>query len=399
MSFRSDFPLFDDPNVHFLDSAASSQKPLIVIDEMAEFAAHHYANVQRGAYRLAVEATDIFERARSRTASFIGGQPQNLILTRGATTSLNMIAFGWGAQHLRAGDTILATIMEHHANLVPWQMVARRTGATVRPIPITEDFRVDMEALEDLLDPSVRIVAVTGMSNVLGTIPDLERISASIRRTGALLVVDGAQLVAHRPVNVSELDIDFLAFSAHKMLGPTGIGGLWGRSERLEEMEPFEGGGEMISRVEFEHSTWTDIPHRFEAGTPPIIEAAGLLATIEYLESVGMATVKTHDSVLTQYAWDRLRSIDDLELYGPEPGDDRGGVISFTLGDAHPHDLATILDQRGVAIRAGHHCAEPITRYLGVSSTARASFHIYNNESDIDALVDGLEAAVRLFGI
>lgn len=399
MSFRSDFPLFDDPNVHFLDSAASSQKPLIVIDEMAEFAAHHYANVQRGAYRLAVEATEIFERARSRTASFIGGQPQNLILTRGATTSLNMIAFGWGAHHLRAGDTILATIMEHHANLVPWQMVARRTGATVRPIPITEDFRVDMEALEDLLDPSVRIVAVTGMSNVLGTIPDLERISASIRRTGALLVVDGAQLVAHRPVNVSELDIDFLAFSAHKMLGPTGIGGLWGRSERLEEMEPFEGGGEMISRVEFEHSTWTDIPHRFEAGTPPIIEAAGLLATIEYLESVGMATVKTHDSVLTQYAWDRLRSIDGLELYGPEPGDDRGGVISFTLGDAHPHDLATILDQRGVAIRAGHHCAEPITRYLGVSSTARASFHIYNNESDIDALVDGLEAAVRLFGI
>lgn len=401
---RSDFPIFerpigDRPN-HFLDSAASAQKPVQVLEAMDRFARTAYANVHRGAYTLSLEATEAYETARSKVAQFINaGSPSEVVLCRGATTGLNMVAHGWGGEHLRPGDRVLITMMEHHANVVPWQMVARRTGARLDHVPLTEDYRLDLDALLTKLDRDVKVVAVTGMSNVLGTIPPLTQIVSAAHQVGAIVVVDGAQLVPHLGVDVQALGADFLAFSAHKMLGPTGIGVLWGRMERLEEMEPFEGGGEMISDVRLHTATWAAIPHRFEAGTPPIIEAVGLSAAIDYLEKVGMEAIATHDRELTRYALDRLAELPALTVYGPPTTEGRGGVISFTLGDAHPHDLATILDEEGVAVRAGHHCAKPLMRLLGVPATARASFYLYNDAGDVDALVEGLRRAVELFGI
>jgi cysteine desulfurase/selenocysteine lyase len=393
---RADFPILRN-GVHFLDSAASSQKPAQVLEAMDRFARTSYANVHRGAYRLSVEATNAYEAARARVASFIGAaDPREVIFTRGATTALNTVAFGWGMEHLKAGDRILSTEMEHHANLVPWQMVARRTGATLDHVAVT-DFRLDMGSLTDKLGPDVKIVAVTGMSNVLGTIPDIPAIAAKTRQTGARLVVDAAQLVPHSGVDVQALGADFVAFSAHKMLGPTGIGVLWGRLDALEEMEPFEGGGEMISDVTLTGATWADIPHRFEAGTPPIIEAVGLHAAIDYLDSIGMAEVFAHDAELTAIALARLGDLPGLVVQGPPAGDDRGGVVSMTLDGVHAHDLATILDEEGVAVRAGHHCAKPLMRCLGVTATARASFYVYNDEADIDALVKGLRRASDIF--
>lgn len=368
---------------------------------MSTFASHHYANVHRGAYHLSVEATDMYERTRATAARFIGAtDPNQVVLCRGTTTALNMVAFGWGARHLRPGDRILLTVMEHHANLVPWQMVAARTGAVLDFVPITSDYRLDMEAFHEKIEAGgVRVVAVTGMSNVLGTLPPLDLIVAAAHAVEALVVVDGAQLVPHRPVDVEGLDADFLAFSSHKMLGPTGIGVLWGKSERLEEMDPFEGGGEMIAEVGWETSTWAPVPHRFEAGTPPIIEAAGFGAALAYLDGIGMEALATHDRHLTSYALAALGEIPSLTIHGPPDGDDRGGVISFTLGDAHPHDLATILDEEGVSVRAGHHCAKPLTRTMGVPATARASFYVYNTTDDVDALVRGINRAARIFGI
>ncbi len=367
---------------------------------MSDFAGHRYANVHRGAYWLSLHATEQFEASRRKVAGFIGAaDPAEVVLTRGATTALNQVAHGWGGEHLRHDSRILLTLMEHHANLVPWQMVAKRTGAKLDFIPLTDDFRLDMEAFERKLGPDVAVVAVTGMSNVLGTMPDLKRIVAGARSVGAISVIDGAQLVPHNPVDVADMDADFLAFSAHKMLGPTGIGVLWGKPDRLEEMEPLEGGGEMISDVGLESSTWARVPHRFEAGTPAIIESVGLAAAIDYLDHLGMEAVAAHDRHLTRYALDRLSEIPSLKIHGPNDTDARGGVISFTLGDAHPHDLATILDEYGVSVRAGHHCAKPLTRHLGVPATARASFYVYNTTDDVDALVTGLHEAGRLFSI
>ncbi len=367
---------------------------------MSDFAAHRYANVHRGAYWLSLHATEQFEATRQKVAGFIGASdPDQIVLTRGATTGLNQVAHGWGGEHLRPGSRVLLTLMEHHANLVPWQMVAKRTGAALDFIPLTPDFRLDMDAFEAKLGPDVAVVGVTGMSNVLGTMPDLRTVIDGARSVGAISVIDGAQLVPHHPVDVSDLDADFLAFSAHKMLGPTGIGALWGKPERLEEMEPMEGGGEMIADVTLESSTWARVPHRFEAGTPAIIESVGLAAAIDYLTGLGMGAVAAHDRDLTRYALDRLAEIPSLEVYGPAGTEDRGGVVSFTLGDAHPHDLATILDEHGVSVRAGHHCAKPLTRHLGVPATARASFYIYNTTDDIDALVTGLHEAGRLFSV
>ena len=395
---KADFPILDS-GVHFLDSGASSQKPIAVLEAMDHFARTSYANVHRGAYKLSVASTDAYEAARRRVAQFIGAETDDeVIFTRGATTSLNMVAFGWGLENLTEGDRVLSTEMEHHANLVPWQMVCKRTGAALDHIHITDDFRLDMDAYEQKLGPDVKVVAVTGMSNVLGTMPDIPRIAELAHRLGARVVVDAAQLVPHSPVNVQDLGADFVAFSSHKMLGPTGIGILWGRMDALEETEPVEGGGEMISNVTLHDATWAAIPHRFEAGTPPIIEAVGLHAAIDYLDSIGMDKIFEHDQELTKVALERLGDVPGVTVQGPKDLDRRGGVVSMTMEGIHAHDLATILDEQNVAVRAGHHCAKPLMRCLGVTATARASFYVYNEESDIDALVSGLRRAGELFG-
>lgn len=395
---KADFPVLDS-GVHFLDSGASSQKPIPVLEAMDHFARTSYANVHRGAYKLSMASTDAYEAARRRVAGFINAPtPDEVIFTRGATTSLNMVAFGWGLENLGEGDTILTTEMEHHANLVPWQMVAKRTGARLDHVAVTDGGRLDMNDLLAKLDPTVKVVAVTGMSNVLGTIPDVPAIARVAHEHGARVVVDAAQLVPHRRVDVQTLGADFVAFSSHKMLGPTGIGVLWGTMEALEEMEPFEGGGEMISDVTLHDATWAAIPHRFEAGTPPIIEAVGLHAAIDYLESIGMDVIFEHDRELTEVALDRLGDVPGLVIQGPKDLEDRGGVISMTMDGIHAHDLATILDEEGVAVRAGHHCAKPLIRRLDVAATVRASFYVYSDESDIDALVNGLRRAGELFG-
>jgi cysteine desulfurase/selenocysteine lyase len=396
---KADFPVLAD-GVHFLDSGASSQKPIPVLEAMDSFARSSYANVHRGAYKLSVAATDAYEAARERVARFIGAtDPREVIFARGATTALNMVAFGWGLEHLGPGDRILSTEIEHHANLVPWQMVAKRTGATLDHVPMTDDFRLDLAVYEEMLGPDVKIVAVTGMSNVLGIMPPIARISEKAHQVGARMVVDAAQLVPHSPVDVEALGADFVAFSAHKMLGPTGIGVLWGRMDALEEMEPFEGGGEMISDVTLHDATWAEIPHRFEAGTPPIIEAVGLHAAIDYLDSIGMDKVLEHDRELTEVALARLGDVPGLHIQGPTTLEDRGGVVSMSMDGVHAHDLATILDEQGVAVRSGHHCAKPLMRRLGVAATARASFYVYNTEEDVDALVSGLRRAGELFGV
>lgn len=399
-SIRDDFGVFDDGGLHFLDSAASSQKPRQVIEAMADFASHGYANVHRGAYALSLHATERYESARHRVASFLGSSdPAEVVFTRGTTSALNLLAHGWGGTHLRPGDRILLTTMEHHANLVPWQMVARRTGARLDFIPLGDDFRLDLGHLDRLIDADTKIVSVTGMSNVLGTLPPLGAIFAAAAEVGAFRIVDAAQLVPHFSVDVTTLGADAVVFSAHKMLGPTGIGALWARPERLEEIEPVEGGGDMISDVTLHGATWASVPHRFEAGTPPIIEAVGLAAAVDYLEKLGMETVAAHDAAITRYALDALATVPQLTVHGPSRLTDRGGVISFTMGDIHAHDLATILDQHGVAVRAGHHCAKPLMRILDVPATARASFYVYTDRNDVDSLVEALGDAGRLFGV
>ena len=397
---RGDFPAFAAGAGHFLDSAASSLKPSAVVQAMSEFATTIYANVHRGAYRLSLESTDRYEAARADVARFIGaGSPTEVVLPRGTTSGLNLVAGGWGGHRLTAGDRVLLTHMEHHANIVPWHMIAKRTGALIDFVGLTPQFELDMEDFYRLLERRPRVVSVTGMSNVLGTVPPIREIADAAHRIGAIVIVDGAQLVPHRPVDVDALGVDFLAFSAHKMLGPNSIGGLWGRPELLEQMEPVEGGGDMIADVTLEGSTWTSVPHRFEAGTPPIIEAIGFSAAINYLEKLGMAEVAAHDRSLTDYALTRLAEVPKLSVQGPNASADRGGVISFTLGDAHAHDLATILDTMGVSVRAGHHCAKPLMRHLGVTATARASFSVYSTTEDVDALIVGLHRAAELFRI
>ncbi len=396
---RADFPVLED-GVHFLDSGASSQKPIQVLTAMDSFARSTYANVHRGAYKLSVASTNAYEAARERVGRFIGSpDPSQVIFTRGTTTALNMVASGWGLEHLGEGDRIISTEIEHHSNLVPWQMVAKRTGAVLEHIPMTEDFRLDFEAFENLLGPDVKIVTLTGMSNVLGTIPPVRRFADLAHSVGARVVVDAAQLVPHAPVDVAAMGADFVAFSGHKMLGPTGIGVLWGRPDALEEMEPFEGGGEMIADVTLQDATWAPIPARFEAGTPPIIEAVGLHAAVDYLDSIGMEKVIDHDRHLTEVALKRLGDVPGLSIQGPTDLEDRGGVVSMVMDGIHAHDLATILDEEDVSVRAGHHCAKPLMRRMGVAATARASFYVYNDESDIDALVTGLRRARELFGV
>lgn len=402
-ALRADFPILErEVNGHqlvYLDSAATTQKPQSVLDAMDDYYRFHNANVHRGAHTLAVEATEMYEGARAKVAGFIGAEPDQLVFTRGTTTALNYIAYGWGLNHLKAGDKILVTVMEHHANLVPWQLISRYTGAELVYLELNDDLTVDVSSLDRILTDDIAIIAFSGMSNVTGALGPIDVLTDAARSVGAISVLDGAQLVPHTPVDVTELGVDFLAFSAHKMLGPTGIGALWGRAERLEEMEPTEGGGEMINTVDRHSSTWAPVPHKFEAGTPPIAEAVGFGAAVDYLDAVGMDVIAAHEGELTAIALERLSEIPDLTIYGPKDIAKRGGAVSFELGDVHPHDIATILDQDGIAVRAGHHCAKPLMKYLNIPATARASFYLYNVPEEVDALVESLHKARKLFGL
>ncbi len=397
---RADFPILSR-EVHgrplvYLDSAASSQKPTRVIRAMTEYLEQHHANVHRGAHQLSIEATDAYENARSVVAGFIGASdPAEVIFTRGTTESINLVSYAWGAG-LEPGDEIVLTVMEHHSNIVPWQLLAARSGVTLKFAGLTNEGRLDMDHLASLIGPSTRLVGVTHVSNSLGVMNPVAEVARLAHDAGALCLVDGAQAVAHKAVDVAALGCDFYAFSAHKMCGPTGIGALWARREILDAMPPFQGGGEMISEVRLEGSSWADVPQKFEAGTPAIAEAVGFGAAVDYLTDVGLDAIGTHEAQITAYALERLQSLDGFSLFGPAT--DRLGVLSFQYGDVHPHDLATILDRRGVAIRAGHHCNQPLMDYLGVDATARASFYLYTTRAEIDALVDALLVARDLFG-
>ncbi len=403
-TLRKDFPILsremNDHPLVYLDSAASAQRPVQVLDAMREYDETTHANVHRGVYAIAEEATRRFEAARHAVGRFIGAPDPSheVVFTKNATEGLNLVAHTWGRANLHPGDTIVLTEMEHHANIVPWQMLASERGLTIRWIPIDDDGGLVLDQLDELLD-GAKMLGVTCMSNVLGTLNPIADIVEAAHRAGAIVVADGAQSVPHLPTDVTALGVDFLAFSAHKMLGPTGIGVLWGRHELLAELPPFLGGGEMILDVRKEGFTPNDIPWRFEAGTPPITEAIGLGAAVGYLQAVGMEAVRAHEISLTSYAMATLhdRFGPDIRIFGPGDPTARGGVLSFAYRDLHPHDISQILDQYGVCVRAGHHCAKPLMRRLGVNATARASFALYNDESDVDALADALAAAGAFF--
>ncbi|HEX7241561.1 MAG TPA: cysteine desulfurase, partial [Longimicrobiaceae bacterium] len=381
------------------DNAATSQKPRVVLDALERFYRRDNANVHRGLHELSNRATEAYEGARLKVAGLFGiADPAELLWTRGTTEGLNLVANAWGAANLGPGDEVLLTVMEHHSNLVPWQLLARRTGARLRFLDVDDQGRLDLSALDELLTERTRLVSVGHVSNALGTVNPVREIAARARIVGAVTVVDGAQSAPHLPVDVPSLGCDFYAFSGHKMCGPTGIGGLWGRRELLEVMPPFLGGGDMIDVVELEGSTWAPLPHKFEAGTPHIAGAVGLGAAADFLAGIGRDAILAHERALVGYALERLAEVPDLKVWGPHDPAERSGVVSFTLADVHPHDLATILDARGVAVRAGHHCAQPLMRRLGVSSTARASFYLYNTRADADRLVEGLHHARDLFG-
>ena len=399
---RADFPILareiNGKPLVFLDSAASTQKPSAVLDAMDHFARTSYANIHRGAYTLSEEATRAYERARKTVAKFINARSaREVIYTRNTTESINLVARTWADANLRAGDHIVLSEMEHHSNIVPWQQAAQRTGATLHYTPITDEGELDLAAYDALLEQHrPRLVAITQMSNVLGTLTPLGDLIAKAHAVGALVLVDGAQGAPHLPVDVQALGCDFYAFSGHKMLGPSGIGILWGRAELLEAMPAFLGGGDMIREVTLDGFTWNDLPWKFEAGTPAIIEAVGLGAAVDYLRKLGMERVREHERALTAYALERLAAIPGLTIYGP-PAERRGGVVSFTLGEIHAHDLATLLDREGVAVRAGHHCAQPLMERFHLAATARASFYVYTTSDDIDALATALERAQSVF--
>jgi cysteine desulfurase/selenocysteine lyase len=383
----------------FLDSAASSQKPRQVLDAMREYYEHSYANVHRGVYTLAERATAGFEGAREKVRAFVNAETaREIIFTRQATEAINLVAYAWGLNNLGPGDVVIVTELEHHSNFVPWQYIAKRTGATFRMVPLTDDGELRLDALDELArDGNPKVVATNFVSNSLGTINDVAKISAWAHDHGAIYVCDAAQAAPHVPIDVQAIGADFLAFSAHKMLGPSGVGALWGRKELLEKMEPFNTGGHMIRRVRFDETTWGELPHKFEAGTAPLAEAVGLGAAIDYLTEVGLDAVGAHEHELTAYALERLAEIEGVTLYGPPP-ERRAGIVSFNVGDIHPHDVAQVLDIDGVAIRAGHHCCQPLMGKLGVAATNRASFYVYTVPEEIDRLVDGVLRAKQLFG-
>ena len=400
MTRRGDFPLLAaNPDLHYLDSAATSQKPAVVLDAIRNFYETTYANPHRGAYALSVAATDAYDAARRKVAAFAGvGDPDCLIFTRGTTEALNLIATSWGRPNIGPGDEIVVTALEHHANFVPWQQLAIEKGATLRICELTSDGRLDLDCLSGLINGKTRAVCFNHVSNALGTINPVHEIVRLVReRSSAVIVCDGAQGTPHLRVNFDDLGADFYAFSGHKMCGPMGIGALIGKRELLETMPPYQTGGDMVEFVYDDRTTWNALPHKFEAGTPNAADAAGLAAAVGYLESIGMDEVLRHEQSLVAEASERLSAIEDIRIYGP-PASGRSGVVSFTLGDVHPHDLATILDGEGVCIRAGNHCTQPLMRRLDVSATARASFYVYNDRADIDALVEGVLKAKEIFG-
>jgi cysteine desulfurase/selenocysteine lyase len=399
---RADFPILErtvgDHPLVYLDSAATSQKPRQVIDAESDFYAHHNANAHRGLYLLAEEATEHYEGARAKLASFIGApQPETVVFTRGTTESTNLVAYAWARRFVKEGDEILLTDMEHHSNIVPWQLAVRDTGATLRYLPLTDDGLLDLSELGSTLTERTKLLAVTGMSNSLGTLPPLKELIDAAHAVGALVLVDGAQLVPHVPVDVTALDCDFLTISGHKMLGPTASGGLYGKLEHLEAMDAFIGGGHMIDEVFHDRSTWNTVPYKFEAGTMNIAQEVGLGAAIDYLEALGMDAVREHEEEITAYAIDRLLDA-GATIYGPKDASARGGAVSFWFKEVHPHDLATILNEEGVAIRAGHHCNQLVMRRFGVPATARASFYVYNTKGEVDALIEALAKAESVFG-
>jgi cysteine desulfurase/selenocysteine lyase len=401
LAVRADFPIFRtgrDKPFHYLDSAATSQKPDAVLDAMQHFYATYNANIHRGIYGIAERATAAYEDARRKVAAFVNARsPRQVVFTRNSTEAINLVTHSWGRAHAHPGDAIVLTEMEHHANLVPWQLLAAEKQLELRFIPMTPSGELELEALPRLLaDGKVKLVGVVHISNVLGTVNPVAEIARLAHDAEALVLIDASQSVPHCPVDVQALDADFLVFTGHKMLGPTGIGALVARRELLEAMPPFMGGGEMIREVKLQASKWNDVPWKFEAGTMPIAEVVGLGAAVDYLQGLGMEAVFAHDRELAAYAMERLGEVEDLRLLGP-PASRRGGVVAFTLGDLHPHDVATVLDDDGVCVRAGHHCAMPLHEKLGIPASARASFHCYSVPEEVDALVRGLHRAKKVF--
>jgi cysteine desulfurase/selenocysteine lyase len=402
VKIRADFPILNEeayPGVPliYLDNAASSQKPRQVIQAMTDYYQTYHANVHRGIHRLSEEATNRYEGAREKVARFINApDASQIIWLRNATEGFNLVAYTWGRVNIQAGDEILLTEMEHHANLVPWQMLAEEKGAVLRHIPFKEDGTLDLTHLPSLLTEKTKLFSFTAMSNVFGTMTPVKELVKAGHAVGAVVMVDAAQSVPHQPVDVQDLDCDFLAFSGHKMCGPTGIGVLYGKRELLEAMPPFMGGGDMIRRVHLDHSTWNELPWKFEAGTPSIAEAIGLGTAVDYLTNIGMANIHAHEQFITNYALEALSEVPGVKLYGP-PASQKGGVAAFTLDGVHPHDIAELVDKEGIAIRAGHHCAMPLHKKLGVSSTARASFYLHTTTEEIDKLIESLHRVRSVF--
>ena len=408
-SVIADFPILsrtirDGKRLVYLDSGATSQKPNEVIEAESNFYRMHNAAVHRGAHQLAEEATDAYEGARTIVANFLGAEVNEIVFTKSATESLNLVSYAIGNAptgnrfHLKPGDEIVITEMEHHANLIPWQQLAARTGATLKWFEVTPEGRLDLGNIDSVITSRAKVVALTHQSNVLGTINPLSEIVMRAHSVGAYVVLDACQSVPHMPINVKALGVDFLTFSGHKSLGPTGVGVLWGREELLNEMPPFLTGGSMIENVTMTSATWAKAPKKFEAGVPNMAQAVGLGTALNYLQRIGMEQVFSHETELTKYGMSALLDIPDLSIVGPKDLEMRGGTLSFTLGDIHPHDLGQFLDSQGIAVRTGHHCAWPLTRKLGVPATTRASFYLYNTTADIDALVEGITSAQKYFG-
>ena len=400
---RQDFPILQR-KVHgkrlvYLDNAATTQKPKLVIDALVDYYSRYNSNVHRSVHTLGEEATEAYESSRERVARFVGTVPRELVFVRGTTEASNLVRFAWGEKFVKSGDTLVTTTMEHHSNIVPWQLLAKQKGAELKFVSLLPDGTLDMAQFEQVLKESPRLVAVAHCSNVLGTINDVARICSMAKKAGSTTFVDGAQAVPHMPVDIAAIGCDFYAFSGHKMLGPTGIGVLTGRKDLLSEMEPFQGGGEMVREVFQDHSTWNDVPYKFEAGTVNVADTIGLGVAVDYLTALGMERVRNHELGLLKYAMETLPRVNRFRYYGPQDVGLKGGVISFNVADIHPHDLATILDEEGVAIRSGHHCAQPLMKWLDVAATGRASFQVYNSEDDIDALKAALEKAEKIFRV